>query len=301
MTKSFKYWVSLRFIMALENTIKKEWNTVETSTFLVSRMTRERMQKIFNATVWKDQPALLGPVFPDVEYKVYSDKKMPYRQREVGVEFDISCDDNCELIYKIRRINTGCSAKTIHSDNTDLANWSENRRENLKQKVEEKQSKAMEKIGRLDTYLNAYHPQNLESNYVNRDKKLDELDEEFQILVEQLCESPWSPFILDQVRKYADKRAEYYTGTREQTDNAVDTLRKALSEYTQTKEFNQLDPAEQKAIIQFTEEDVESIKEKAYKTTFAHNRKQAILEIKNNAYLNGIGDQVNWPDIISEQ
>lgn len=287
--------------MASENTVKKEWNTVETSTFLVSRMTRERMQKIFNATVWKDKPALLGPAFPDVEYKVYADKKMPYHQREVGIEFDISCDDTCELIYKIRRINAGCSAKTIHSGDTDLANWSDKRKENLKQKVEEQQSKAMEKIGRLDSYLNTYHPQNSESTYVNRDEKLDELDEEFQILVEQLCEAPWSPFMLDRVCKYADKHAGYYTGTREQTDKAVDTLRKSFSEYTKTREFEQLEPAEQKAIICFTEAEIEKIKEEAYKTTFAHNRKQAILEIKNNAYLNGIGDQVNWSDIISEQ
>jgi len=283
--------------MELEHTVKKEWTTIETSNFLVSRMPRERMQKMFNATVWKNKPALLGPAFPDVEYKVYSDKKMPYRQREVGIEFDISCDDNCELIYKIRRINAGCSTKTIHSDNTDLANWSEKRRENLKQKVEEKQSKAMEQIGRLDSYLNTYNTQDSESKYVNRDKKLDELDEEFQILVEQLCEAPWSPFMLDKVRQYADKRAEYYTGTRKQTDKAVDTLKKAFLEYQKTKEFKQLDPAEQKAIIRFTEADIDKIREEAYSTTFAHNRKQAILEIKNNAYLNGIGNQVNWSEI----
>lgn len=283
--------------MALENTIKKEWTTIETPSFLVSRMPRERIQKIFNATVWKDQPALLGPAFPDVEYKVYSDKKMPYRQREVGIEFDISCNDNCELIYKIRRINAGCSIKTIHSDDIDLANWSEKRRENLKQKVEEKQAKAMERIGRLDSYLNAYHTQDSESKYVNRDKQLDELEEEFQILVEQLCEAPWSPFMLDRVRQYADKRAEYYTGTREQTDKSVDTLRKSFQEYQKTKEFKQLNQAEQKAIIRFTEVDIDKIREEAYNTTLAHNRKQAILEIKNNAYLNGIGNQVNWSDI----
>ncbi|MBD3304521.1 hypothetical protein GF343_05215 [Candidatus Woesearchaeota archaeon] len=283
--------------MGLDHTIKKEWLTLETPNFLVSRMPHERLQKIFNATVWKDQPALLGPAFPDVEYKVYSDKKMPYRQREVGIEFDISCDDNCELIYKIRRINTGNSVLTVHSDDTDLANWSEKRRENLKQKVEEKQSKAMEQIGRLDTYLNAYHPQNSESNYVNRDNQLDELDEEFQILIEQLCEAPWSPFMLDRVRQYANKRAEYHTGTREQTDKTVDTLRKAFSEYMQTKEFKQVDPVEQKTIIQFIETDIDKIKEEAYNITFACNRKQAILEIKNNIYLNGIGDQVNWSDI----
>lgn len=283
--------------MALDNTIKKEWTNIETHSFLVSRMPRERIQKIFNATVWKDQPALLGPAFPDVEYKVHSDKKMPYRQREAGIEFDISCDDKCELIYKIRRINAGCSTKTIHSDDTDLANWSEKRRENLKQKSEEKQSKAMEQIGRVDSYLNAYHTQDSESKYDNKDKRLEELDEEFQILVEQLCEAPWSPLMLDKVRQYADKCAEYYTGTREQTDKAVDTLRKAFSEYQKTKEFKQLNQAEQKAIIQFTEVDIDKIREEAYNTTFAHNRKQAVLQIKNNAYLNGIGNQINWSEI----
>lgn len=283
--------------MALEQTVKKEWTTIETDNFLVSRILRERMEKIFNATVWKDKPALLGSAFPDVEYKVYADKKMPYREREVSIEFDMSCDDNCELIYKIRRINAGNSVLTVHSDDTDLANWSEKRRDALKQKVEEKQAKAIEQMSRLDSYLNAYHPQDSESKYVNRCKQLDDLDEEFQILVEQLCEAPWSPFMLDHIRQYADRRAAYHTGSREQTDNTVDTLRKALQEYRQTKEFKQLDPTEQKAIIQFTETDLTKIKEESYSKTFAHNRKQAILEIKNNVYLNGIGDQVNWSDI----
>lgn len=283
--------------MGLENTIKKDWTAIETPNFLVSRMSRERMKKIFNATVWKDAPALLGPAFPDVEYRVYADKKIPYRKREVSIEFDMSCDDTCELIYKIRRINTGSSFLTIHSDDTDLANWSEKRREELKQKIEEKQAKATEQMSRLDSYLNVHHPQDSESKYANRRKQLDELDEEFQILIEQLCEAPWSPFMLDHVRKYADRRAAYHTGSREQTDKAVETLRNALQEYRQTKEFKQLDLAEQKAIIQFTETDITKIKEELYNKTFAHNRKQAILEIKNNIYLNGIGDQVNWSDI----
>jgi len=283
--------------MALEETIKKEWTTIETPNFLVSRTSRERMEKIFNATVWKDKPALLGPAFPDIEYTVYSDKKMPYRKKAAGIEFDVSCDDTGELIYKIRRINTGNSVITIHSDDTDLANWSEKRRENLKQKVEEKQSKITEQVSRLDAYLSAYRPQDSESPYSNRCKQLDELDEEFQILVEQLCESPWSPFILEQVRKYADRYAEYHTGSKDQTDNAVETLRNAFQEYKQTKEFKQLDPTEQKAIIQFTEADPNKIKEEAYTKTFSHNRKQAVLTIKNNTYLNGIGNQINWLDI----
>jgi hypothetical protein len=271
--------------------------------YVVSRYPRLHKEKILKDLLSLKFYPYLSVSIPDLEYCAYRRNSPSTVQSAVRIEFDLSIDKNGKFEYILRdatlqnyvaplSVNEFCLFFQI----PDISTWNLEQREKFAQQILERQSNSAENISPLCVENSFFADPDIENcDLFPGNEARDEL---MYDAIERLCEAPWSEESISRASKFLDDEARLITGTPIKMGKAGDLMKRALTELIDTPRFRLInDDAEQRMITDFVKRSYEENQRLLFDRTFQWNRKNIFLVVKNNVYLNGAGEEVDWSQL----
>ncbi|MBW3017821.1 hypothetical protein KY325_01540 [Candidatus Woesearchaeota archaeon] len=267
--------------------------------YVVARYPRLHKQRLLKDLLSLKFYPYLSVSIPDLEYSVYRRNNPSPVQSAVKIEFDLSIDNHGKFEYSVRNATLQDYAAPLVVTEfglffqiPDVSTWTLEQREEFKQKILERQARAQENMHQSGDCLLFIDPDNEDCDLFPGNEERDEL---MYDVIENLCDAPWSEASIIKARKFLDDEARLITGLPEKMGKAGDLMKRALTELMETPRFRMIDDeAEQRMITDFVKRSYEENQRLLYDRTFQWNRNNIFLVIKNNVYLNGTGEEVDW-------
>ncbi|MBW2987692.1 hypothetical protein KY336_04030 [Candidatus Woesearchaeota archaeon] len=274
-------------------------NRMTTPNFVVSRYPKRIRESMFEDLDEFYYYPEISLDFPDLEYSAMRRISPAYTQPVVKAEFDLIMAAGGEFVYSLRNvlIQEFASPATFNKfvlflKLPDLSTWSEKRLTDYRELLQKRQAEIEENTpSYLSEGVSVYNqdPEHDNVNSAGRDR----MDLMYDV-IDNLCDSPWSPMAIEGARKYLDEETRLITGRPAKIGEAGDFLKRAFRELKATERFAKLDELERNMLEKFLSRDYDSTQNLLYQRTLDWHRRSLLLLIKNNVYLNGKGKEVDW-------
>jgi len=235
-----------------------------------------------------------------LEYSAMRRISPAYAQPVVRIEFDMIMDEKGEFKYSVRNamkqeyVAPVSSHKfTLFFKIPDLSTWPKEKVEEYRAQLLERQAKIAENQSYTAGEAPFSEPERKQNNLFPIDEDREDLMYE---VIDALCDAPWCPRVNQKARDFLKEEGRLFTGTPSKMGEAGDFVKRAFVELKATDRFERLEDLERRMIDEFIGTDYEATQKLLYDRTVKWHRNNMLLLIKNNVYLNGKGEEVDWSE-----